>query len=350
MEYKHLKDIDFASNIGNRVFGIFMARDVDVRLQKDGVTKYITFNMCDKSIKLDAKRFGATDSEIEMLKNGQVYRGAIDVKEYAKSPTGYSCIIYNFEPHEESPSNFVEWANGMDKASHTMQKALDKLSESIYGQLVANIIIPMWNQFTTWTAASSVHHDVLGGLLVHTSEVIEQAEIIAEYWEEKYGPDFVNIELLISAAMLHDIGKLEELSVDVTSGTTSYSDRASLETHITIGVSIIDTEAYRIGLGQQMYITDENGNQVETKTRAQLEYEKEALSLLKHCVLAHHGKKEWGSPISMNCPEAVILNTADGLSAEMFRFNKQFENMEPGSSHTEWVNGGMVTTYKGSNK
>lgn len=350
MNYIHVKDIDFQQNINNRVFGIFLARDVDVRLQKDGVTKFLSLNMCDKDFKLDAKKFGASDSEIEMMKNGGVYCAAIDIKPYAKSPTGYSCTLYNFDIYNEDPANFVEWAEGMDTAQDIIQKALSIISESIYKDLVYNILVENWQNFCLWTAASGMHHNVLGGLLVHTSEVIEQCDLLADYWDSKYGPNFINKPLLLSGALLHDIAKTKELDVETTSGTTTYSKASALETHITMCVSMIDVEAYKLKLGYQTYTINEIDEQEPVKAQEQLDYEHEAIALLKHVILAHHGKLEWGSPINMNVPEVNILNRADELSAEMYRYNKNFNNMDAGTSSAAWVSGSMDVTYKDSSK
>ena len=60
MQYIHIREIDFKNEIGNRVFGIFLARDVEIRTQRDQVTKYLQLNMCDKGVKIDVKKFGAT--------------------------------------------------------------------------------------------------------------------------------------------------------------------------------------------------------------------------------------------------------------------------------------------------
>lgn len=350
MNYIHVKDIDFQQNINNRVFGIFLARDVDVRLQKDGVTKFLSLNMCDKEFKIDAKKFGASDAEIEMMKNGGVYCAAIDIKPYAKSPTGYSCTLYNFDIYKEDPANFVEWAEGMDTAQDIIQKALSIISESIYKDLVYNILVENWQNFCLWTAASGMHHNVLGGLLVHTSEVIEQCDLLADYWDSKYGPNFINKPLLLSGALLHDIAKTKELDVETISGTTTYSKASALETHITMCVSMIDVEAYKLKLGYQTYTINEIDEQEPVKTQEQLDYEHEAVALLKHVILAHHGKLEWGSPINMNVPEVNILNRADELSAEMYRYNKNFSNMDAGTSSAAWVSGSMDVTYKDSSK
>lgn len=347
MEYLHIREIDFQANINQRVFGIFLARDVEVRTQKDGVTKFLSLNMCDKDVKVDVKKFGATDADIEKMKNGGVYCAAIDIKEYKGS---YSCVLYNFDHFAEDPSNFIEWAEGMDDAQEIIQHALAIISESIYKDLVYNILIANWQDFCTWTAASSLHHNMLGGLLVHTAEVIAQAEQIADFWEEKYGPNFINKPLLMSGALLHDIAKTQELDVDRFSGSTSYSTQAALETHITMCISMIDVEAYKLQLGYQTYTINEINEKEEIKSTEQLSSEKEAVSLLKHMIISHHGKPEWGSPLPPNCPEAYILNTADLLSAEMFRYNKNFNSMDAGTSNSVWLSGNMVSTYKDSTK
>jgi len=347
MQYYHIKDIDFKNNLGNRVFGIFLARNVDIRLQKDGVTKFISVTMCDKEFTMEAKKFGATEQEIELMRNGGVYCAAIDIKEYKGS---FSCSIYNFDSYNENASNFIEYAEGMDDAQDVINHALSIINEGIYGQLVYNILISKWHDFCVWTAASSLHHNMLGGLLVHTAEVVSQSEQIADFWEEKYGPNFINKQLLLSAALLHDIAKTDELKVDRLSGGTEYSTRATLETHITMCVSMIDIEAYKLQLGYQTYRINDINEQEPVKTQDQLRQEQEAISLLKHLILSHHGKLEYSSPITPHTPEAYILNIADLLSAEMFRYNKNFNNMDNCTSSSVWLNGSMSSTYKDSTK
>jgi 3'-5' exoribonuclease len=355
MEYKHIGEIEFKDNVDSRVFGIFLAQDVEVRIQKDGVTKFISLNMVDKATKLDAKKFGASDSDIEMMRNGGVYCAAIDIKPYTKSPTGYSCTIYNFEPFDESASNFLEWAQGREEAVQTIQRALSEIYKSIYKDLVCNIINNNWNNFCVWGAATGMHHNVLGGLLVHTAEVLEQCEVLAEYWNKQYSyvdnktlepKNFINKPLLYTGALLHDIGKLYELECDVTSGTINYSHQAVLETHTSIGISLIDSEAYKLGLGFQNTGQSQGQGQAVLKSEEHIKTEQQALSLLKHLILSHHGRKDYGACIEPNCPEAVILNKADEMSATMYRFNKNFKTMEPGTSHSIWTSTGLINVFK----
>lgn len=335
MQYLHIKDINLHESINTRVYGIFMAHNVDVRQQKNG-QKFISLLMCDKDIKIEAKKFGATDDEINMMFNGGVYCAAIDVKPYNGV---ISCVLYNFDKYNEDPSNFIEYADGMEHAQEVVQEALKVIGESIYKNVVYSIINDNWQNFNRWSAASSMHHDMMGGLLVHTAEVIEQSKIIAQYWQSKYGEHFINMPLLLSGALIHDIGKIQELDVDA-SGNTEYSTHSSLETHIISCITLIDIAAYKYQFG---YKTDD-------KSEEQLNNEKEALDLLKHVVLSHHGKLEYGSPITPNIPEASIISTADGMSAEMFRFNKTLNSMEPKTSYATWLSGKMVNTYKDSTK
>lgn len=347
MKYYHIKDIDFKSNINGRVFGIFLATDVDVRTQKDGQTRYISLNMQDKDLRIDAKKFSVTDDDVEYLKSGHVYCAAIDIKEYKRSPLGFSCTLYNFEEYTaEEPSTFIAWADGLLVARDTIQNTISELSGSIYKTLAYNLIVPNWYKFSVWSAASSFHHDILGGLMVHTAEVIDNSKIIGDYWDKRYGSGFINKPLLLAAALLHDIAKIDELNVDQVTGTTEYSTESVLGSHITMAVSMIDIEAYKEQLGYQIFKQDKNGASIPTKPDEQVRNEKEAIELLKHCILAHHGKKEYGSPIDMNCPEAVILNTADNLSAAMYRFNKNFKTMDPSTSQSIWTSTGLLSAYK----
>lgn len=338
MEYIKLGSVDIANNINNRVFVKFMLLDSEVRLQKDKITKYIKLVMCDGEKRIDACKFGATQEEIDSLVNGKVYQAAVDVKEYTKSPLGYSCCIYNMEPISDDPSEYVAWAEGVSEAHQVIKNALTFLNAGIYKDFVYSIITSNWQAFATWPGASSIHHDLLGGLMVHTAEVIKVANKIADYWNERYGEKFIDKHLLTAGALLHDIGKTKELQVDTLSGYTEYSTEAALSTHITIGAEMVTRKAIEIHYGEQ--------DNTYSKSEELILAEQEALRLLKHCIYSHHGKKEWGATIEPHCPEANIIHMADTCSAEMFRYNKAFKEMQPGTSTTAWINGQMSVTYK----
>ena len=86
------------------------------------------------------------------------------------------------------------------------------------------------------------------------------------------------------------------------------------------------------------------------KSEEEIADELECLNLLKHCLAAHHGKLEWGSPITPSVPEAYLLHIADNLDAEMFKYYRTFRQIESGEVDVAWQPSGIRKTYKDSTK
>lgn len=347
MEYKMLADIDFNNSIDERVFVVFLAKEVAVLPQKNG-QQFISITMKHKNLEINAKLFGASQEDIDRIKEGKVYNAAIDVKPYNKSPSGWACTIYNIEENNQLQAmHFVEWAEGMIEAQEVINKTLAIISESEYRDIVYNILSEYWQNFFVWSAASGMHHNVLGGLLVHTAEVIEICDLLADLWNTKYDTTFINKPLLLSAALLHDLAKIDELNVDKLTGKTEYSTHSALATHTMDMLSKIDIHAYRLGLGRQINSQDSNA---EPKTKEEINEELEIINILKHCIAAHHGKLEYGATILPHTPEAYLLNRADEISAEMYKYNKEFKSMESASSSHNWTSAGINVVYKDGSK
>lgn len=156
-------------------------------------------------------------------------------------------------------------------------------------------------------AARTIHHNCVGGLLEHTLEVIAFCRKMAELY-----PDQVRLDLLITGAILHDIGKLEEYKQDSIS--FDFTDRGKLVGHISIGKEMLDSKL------------------------ADLPDFPDDLKLdLEHMLLAHHGSREWGSPEAPKTIHAFALFHADLVSARMDQFIKVMEKHVPESGDwTEW--------------
>lgn len=350
MEYIRLRDIKLEDKISQRVFICFVLRNKVVREQRDGVTKFVTFDMVDREKVVDAKIFGVDDKMLETISDGCVYNAAVDVKPYAKSKTGYSCIIYNIEKSELSPESFAEWSDDLEGSAKIVQDAIGNTIETYYGKIAYAILLKYWNKFSRWQAASGQHHTQLGGLITHTAEVVHSCEVVADLYNAKYGDNFINKPLLLQAALLHDVCKCDELDVDVQSGQTKYSTYATLQTHIMGILEAVAVEAFNQKIGYQVSKIDSvTGEEIPVKSEDQLEEEIEAVKLLQHVLAAHHGKLEYGSPITPNTPEAYILNMMDELSACMYKYNREFNEIEPGQAQTKW-NGTMTSYYKDQTK
>lgn len=156
-------------------------------------------------------------------------------------------------------------------------------------------------KFKAHSAAKSVHHGFSGGLLEHTLSVVK----FCEYMIGAY--PILNADLLYTAAMCHDIGKTQELS---TFPENDYTDDGQLLGHIVIGVEMV---------GQ--VIREIPGFPVKLASE------------LKHCIVAHHGELEYGSPKKPALAEAVALNFADCTDARMQSLTEIFKEKDT----KEWL-------------
>lgn len=157
------------------------------------------------------------------------------------------------------------------------------------------------NLFKKSSAAKTVHHGFVGGLLQHTLGVTR----LCEYYCKEY--PLLNRDLLISAAICHDIGKVREISLFPQN---DYTDEGQFLGHIVIGTEMLAEKISKIE-GFPVMLASE----------------------LKHCILAHHGEYEFGSPKKPAIMEAVALNFADNTDAKLQTFTEILEN----STETGWM-------------
>ena len=153
-------------------------------------------------------------------------------------------------------------------------------------------------RFCFHSAAKSVHHGFVGGLLEHTLSVAKVCDFFAKNYP------FLDRDLLLTAAILHDIGKLNEIA---PFPLNDYTDEGQLLGHIVIGTEIISNRIRKI----------EGFPAVKARE-------------LLHCILAHHGELEFGSPKKPAPVEAVALSFADNVDAKMETFREALLNVAPG--------------------
>ena len=157
-------------------------------------------------------------------------------------------------------------------------------------------------QFKFSSAAKSVHHGFVGGLLEHTLSVLK----LCQFYVKQY--PILNEDLLYTAALCHDIGKVYELSAFPLN---DYTDDGQLLGHIVMGCEMV---------GEQI--------------RAIEGFPKKLGNELKHCILAHHGELEFGSPKKPALVEAVALNFADNTDAKMETLKEIFK---AAGENNEWL-------------
>lgn len=138
-------------------------------------------------------------------------------------------------------------------------------------------------------AARGHHHARPGGLLEHTWSMFQLADELINHYDYLYGNCAIDRGVLIAAVVLHDLGKLVEMSGPYAS---EYTTEGRLIGHIVIGAEMVDRFAPP-------------------------ELSEERKRNLKHCILSHHGKLEWGSPVVPQTPEAILLHQIDMLDSRM---------------------------------
>ncbi|WP_418462987.1 3'-5' exoribonuclease YhaM family protein [Frisingicoccus sp.] len=156
--------------------------------------------------------------------------------------------------------------------------------------------------FKEHSAAKSVHHGFVGGLLEHTLSVTK----LCDFYCRRY--PILNRDLLLTAAMCHDIGKTTELSLFPAN---DYTDEGQLLGHIVVGTEMI-----------------------HDRIRDIPNFPKVLANELKHCILAHHGELEYGSPKKPALVEALALNLADNTDAKMETMTEIFAGA---ADTTEWM-------------
>ncbi|MDR1001368.1 MAG: HD domain-containing protein [Clostridiales bacterium] len=208
-------------------------------------------------------------------------------------------------PGEYAPIDYIPQT---DKDIATMYDKLQQFVKSITNPYLHKLLENMLTNnptvaktFQNHSAAKNMHHNFLGGLLEHTLCVTEICEFLAPRYKH------VNRDLLITTAILHDLGKIYELS---PFPENDYTDDGHLLGHIVMCAEMISREA----------------DSIEG-------FPKRLKSLVIHSILSHHGEYEYGSPKLPKIIEAYILHFADNADAKLKMFEDSLNELNP---KTQW--------------
>ena len=290
---------------GERVNEIYLCKNKQSALTKAG-KPYEALILQDKTGTLDAKIWepgsvGIDDFErfdyINVVGDITSFQGALqlNVKRVRKAAEG------EYEPKEYLPVSEYN----VDEMYEQLLGYIKQMKNPYLKKLAGSFFIEdadFAKRFKFHSAAKSVHHGFVGGLLEHTLSVTK----LSAYFADNY--KILNKDLLVCAAMFHDIGKLEELS---TFPENDYTDEGQLLGHIMIGAMEIAERIKTID-GFPVKLAHE----------------------MEHCILAHHGELEYGSPKKPALPEAVALSYADNIDAKMETMRELLANVPEGD--TQW--------------
>ncbi len=292
---KYIKDY----KDGDRVFDIYFCKFKSSAVTKNGKS-YDNVIIQDKTGTLDAKiwdpnNVGIADFEamdyIEVYGDVTSFNGAlqVNVKRVRRCEAG---------EYDESEYMPVSRKN-LDGMYAELVHIIDSIENTYFHALLKKFFVEdeaFAARFRKASAAKSVHHGFIGGLLEHTLGVTK----LCEYYCSAY--PVLNRDLLLTAAIFHDIGKTREISAFPTN---DYTDEGQFLGHIVMGSEMIGQKAREI-----------------PGFPAMLEME------LKHCILAHHGEYEFGSPKKPALIEALALCYADDTDAKMETFTEILESSQ----------------------
>lgn len=298
---KYIKDL----KDGDRVFDIYLCKHKQSAVTKNG-KPYESVILQDKTGTIDAKVWEPNNpgiGEYDTLDYIEVYgevtnfQGALQISVKRIRLCGEG---------EYDPADYLPVSS---KDIKTMYGELLTLIKSIqnpyYHGLLEQIFVKdekFAGTFCKSSAAKSVHHGFVGGLLEHTLSVTK----LCDYYCTVY--PVLKRDLLLTAAMCHDIGKTKEIS---PFPENDYTDDGQLLGHIVMGSHMVAEKAAAIeGFPHGL------------------------LTQLQHCILAHHGKYEFGSPKIPAIIEALALNYADDTDAKLETFKEILEN---NSENSGWL-------------
>ncbi len=196
----------------------------------------------------------------------------------------------------EDNVNIADFVKTAAFSGEEMFAELLKKAEGFEDRELSKIVTAILNdnrlKLIYWPAAFKLHHAVRGGLLLHTLSIVKLAEGVCKIYP------FVDRELLISGAILHDIAKLSEFEVADSGIATGYSAEGNLIGHLAMGAMVIEKFAEKLGIS------------------------KKTAMLLEHMVLSHHGEPEFGAAVRPMFIEAELLSELDLMDSRIYEMRE----------------------------
>ena len=287
---------------GDNVSEVYLCKVKNIAKTKAGKT-YYSMILQDKTGVIDTKIWDLNNG-IENIEQMDYIRVEGIVTSFQGSPQLNVRRLRKAREGEFAMEDYIPCSN---KSIDGMFKELSSYVNHVQNIYLRQLLVAFFGdkefaaKFKAHSAAKTVHHGFSGGLLEHTLSVTR----MCDYFATSYS--ILNRDLLLSSAILHDIGKVKELS---DFPDNDYTDEGQLIGHIVIGVEMIN-DAIRSIPGFPEKLAHE----------------------LKHCIVAHHGELEYGSPKKPALAEAVALNMADSTDAMLQTVTELFK----GKTGTDWL-------------
>lgn len=280
---------------GDRITSVYLCKQKTTAMTKTG-KEYENVILQDKTGTLDCKIWDPGSSGInefepmdyvEVTGRLTVFNGVLQLSiERARK-----CDEGEYDPKDYVPVS----ARSVDEMYNQLMGYVNGLTNPYIKKLAESFFVAdeaFIKRFKVNSAAKSLHHGFMSGLLEHTVAVARLCDTLGSFYP------ILNKDLLVVSALLHDIGKTREISLFPAN---DYTDEGQLLGHIVIGVEMIDE-----------------------KLREIPDFPEKLAAEIKHCIVAHHGEFEYGSPKKPALIEALVLSMADNMDAKIEQVTEIF--------------------------
>lgn len=288
---------------GEQVYEFFLVKSARLAETRAG-KPYLLLTFSDRSGEISGPAWDNAESLEPICAVGAIVKVRGQVQTYNNR---LQLQVKEVEPVDESECDSELFVAASLRGQENMWDELDRLIGSVRTPYLKKLLKRIFDNdvfggsFRTAPAAKGIHHAYLGGLLEHSLSMAQVASLLAGHYPG------VDRDLLVAGALLHDIGKTEEL-LNAT-GVIEYTDIGRLKGHLVIGCEMIGRIARTIN-----------------------DFPDALLIHLQHLVLSHHGRLEFGSPVVPMTAEALLLSFIDDMDAKMNlleQLSRKVKNDEP---------------------
>lgn len=253
----------------------------------------------DGTDQIDVKIWRLTDEIKSILKTGEVYVVHGEIKDYQGKKQLNADDVRIATESDCNLDDFYEYAPlSVDELQKRISSYVNKIDNPVIKKIVLKTISKYKDEYFSFPAAVSIHHNFISGLAYHAYSML----VLSDNYLKLY--TYLNKDLVYAGIILHDIGKVKELS---SSKAPEYTEEGNLLGHISIGANILYSVCESLGL----------------------EGKEEALAL-EHIILSHHGKNEFGSPVTPTIPEAALIFMLDYNDSRLASLAKALKDVKKG--------------------
>lgn len=301
-------------------WGFFLCLQKEVRAGRKG--DFLALTLADATGQVQARLFDNIERYRQEFDAGEFVRAEARVDAFNNQPQLIVSAIRRVNPLQDASQGFDEDAlvASAPRPADEMWGELNAIAGELENEhlrvLVARVLADHEDALREWPAARQIHHAYRGGLLEHVLQMAQVGRMIAR----AYGAD---ADLVVAGALLHDIGKLQELQYEL--GATTYTRDGNLVGHIGLGLILVRETASGIA-----------GFPSDLRAR------------IEHLVMSHHGSREHGSPVEPKTVEAFILSMVDDLDARIHQVRQALRATPDGDEFTQWHRRLDRVLYKGT--